>query len=112
MPANNPIALSTTSDQVTFGFEWFGSLLIDPDMGLMFSVCDRPSNKLKFKCSDPEKMQSTAYQIALSYKRKPGLSVNFNVVILGLDIDGEPIVSTGIHSFRCMFCLFFILAFY
>ncbi len=101
VPASDTIKVSKTSQHILFEFEWFGSLFIDPDMGLMFSVCDKLNiNNDQFKCSDPEKMTFTPYQIALSYQRQPKLSVS--LVILGLDIDGEPILSTGVQHFHCM----------
>ena len=100
VPANNPISVIKTNQEILFKFEWFGSLGIDPDMGLMFSVCDKANHKPSFKCSDPEPMTPNPYQIELSYARKRNLAIN--VAILGLDIDGEPILSSGIHSFHCM----------
>ena len=107
VPSNNPISISKVGNEVLFKFEWFGSMFIDPDIGLLFSVCDKTRKADKFTCSDPEKMTFSSYQVSLSYKRFPKLAID--VVIIALDIDGEPIISTGVHHFHCMLCKKYII---
>eukprot|EP01084_Bolivina_argentea_P181007 312667_1 len=91
---NNPMSVAKSGNQIVFDFEWLGSLWID-DIGLSFSVCDKMHQDDTYKCSSPE---IDPYRVSLTYNKVPRLSID--VVIIGLDIFDEPIVSTGVHRFH------------
>eukprot|EP01083_Nonionella_stella_P189966 703713_1 len=93
---NDMVSVVESADKIVFRFEWIGSLFIDRDMGMLFSVCDKPHTAHEYRCSDPEAVSFDAYQVALVHERQSTLSVD--VIVVGLDMDGQPIVSTGVHQ--------------
>ena len=100
---NNPLSVRRRNGDLVFQFEWTGPLFIDPDMGLLFSVCNKIHYEKEYRCIDPEYIAQDPYSVSLAYAARSILAID--VVIIGMDVEGEVVVSTGVHRFHCMFYL-------